>query len=234
MRRLLTLNVYQKNYLDRSIPYLVKSQPDIICLQEVCRDDFEHIKSRLNFDGHFLPTIDINVATPTQFGLAILTSGSILSHSTSYFSDQHESLMSPTTAGVLIVTISFKIDETYTIANTHGVWTDGGFATPFQLRATERLLGSLQAFPNLILCGDFNAPRGREAWERIGQIYQDTIPANVMTTIDGELHRVGPLPYVVDGIFTTPHYRVKDVRVVSGLSDHCALEAEVEINDENR
>lgn len=227
MPRLLSLNIYQKNYLDRSIPYISQLKPDIICLQEVCRDDFEKLLTTLQYQGRFIPTIDINQVTPTQFGLAILTSGEIMSHHASYYGDQHESLKVLTTSGVLVVTISFNDGETFSIANTHGVWTQGGRVTPYQLRAIDRLLAGLGTIPKLILCGDFNAPRGRQAWARIGQIYTDNISSEVTTTIDGALHRVGDLPHVVDGVFSTPHYTVKDVRIISGLSDHCAIVAEI-------
>lgn len=150
-----------------------------------------------------------------------------MSHHSSYYSDQHESLKERTTSGVLVAAISFKDGETFIIANTHGVWTQDGRVTPYQLRAIDRLLAGLGTIPKLILCGDFNAPRGRQAWARIGQVYADNIPSEVTTTIDGGLHRAGYLLHVVDGIFSTPHYTVKDVRIISGLSDHCAIVAEI-------
>jgi len=37
------------------------------------------------------------------------------------------------------------------------------------------------------------------------------------------LHRAGPLPYMVDGVFSTGEYGVSKVRLHQGVSDHCAI-----------
>ena len=74
-----------------------------------------------------------------------------------------------------------------------------------------------------MFCGDFNAPRGGEVFDQLASHYSDCVPPEITTTIDQELHRAKGLQYVVDSIFSTDQYRLEDVRVQSGVSDHCAL-----------
>jgi hypothetical protein len=41
-------------------------------------------------------------------------------------------------------------------------------------------------------------------------------------------HRAAPLELVVDTVFSTPEYRVVDIRVLEGISDHKGILALVE------
>jgi hypothetical protein len=70
---------------------------------------------------------------------------------------------------------------------------------------------------------------------RLAERLTDNIPPDVTTTIDHDLHARGPVPpYVVDGLFTTPQYAASDVRVVSGVSDHCAVLGRISRNGHGR
>jgi len=81
---------------------------------------------------------------------------------------------------------------------------------------------------NIIFCGDFNAPRGRKTWSILSSKLKDNIPDEIMTTVDAKIHRAGNLMLVVDGLFTSKNYKVTGVRVISGVSDHCAIVANIE------
>lgn len=81
---------------------------------------------------------------------------------------------------------------------------------------------------NIIFCGDFNAPRGRQIWSILSSKLKDNVPNEITTTIDGNIHRAGNLQLVVDGLFTSSNYKVCDVQVISGVSDHCAIVAGIE------
>ena len=91
----------------------------------------------------------------------------------------------------------------------------------------------IQSFINkepFVLAGDFNAPRGGEIFSHIAERYTDNIPPHYTTSIDGTLHRAGPIPFMVDGLFTTPSYRAKGVHLEFGVSDHAAVAATIEKN----
>lgn len=96
-----------------------------------------------------------------------------------------------------------------------------------QQRLLPKLLETLGSFPELILAGDFNAPRGGEVFGTIAARYKDNIPPEYKTSIDGGLHRAGKLEYMVDGLFTTPQYIASKVRLIDGVSDHMAIVAEI-------
>ena len=80
----------------------------------------------------------------------------------------------------------------------------------------------------IVFCGDFNAPRGGEVFSTLATVFTDNIPSSVTTTMDNALHRVGDKlrPLVVDGLFTRG-YKASNVRVVCGVSDHCAVVGEI-------
>jgi endonuclease/exonuclease/phosphatase family metal-dependent hydrolase len=117
---------------------------------------------------------------------------------------------------------------TYRIATTHFTWTPDGSPSDAQRRDLSAMLDKLKNFGEFVLCGDFNAPRGGEIFSAIAAKYKDNIPPKYTTSIDGNLHRAGHIPLMVDGIFSTPAYRISNVVLHNGVSDHCAITADVE------
>jgi len=85
----------------------------------------------------------------------------------------------------------------------------------------------VQGLGETVLTGDFNAPRGREIFSHIASVFKDNVPDHVSVSLDPLHHRAGALPYMVDGIFSTPGYRVTEVEQHFGLSDHTAFSATV-------
>jgi endonuclease/exonuclease/phosphatase family metal-dependent hydrolase len=96
----------------------------------------------------------------------------------------------------------------------------------FQRGACDRLLELLDD-RSLVLCGDFNAPRGKEIFSRLAAHWTDHVPLAHTTSLDPVLHRAGALQLMVDGIFSTPDYDVSGVRLHQGVSDHCAITARI-------
>ena len=79
----------------------------------------------------------------------------------------------------------------------------------------------------LILCGDFNAPRKKAIWDILARRYRDNIPELVETTLDQTHHRAAPIFYVVDGMFTSPHYEASEVAVRGNASDHMLITGKI-------
>jgi len=70
---------------------------------------------------------------------------------------------------VVLATVALA-DARFTIGNTHFPWTPDGSASDDQREACDRLIGLLGERP-VVLCGDFNAPRGARSsrgWPHIG------------------------------------------------------------------
>ena len=126
---------------------------------------------------------------------------------------------------VVLATVALA-DARFTIGNTHFPWTPDGSASDDQREACDRLIGLLGERP-VVLCGDFNAPRGGEIFSRLAAHWRDNIPARYTSSIDPNPHRAGRLPLMVDAAFSTDHYRVRNVAMHEGVSDHCAITADI-------
>ncbi len=117
--------------------------------------------------------------------------------------------------------------ETYKVATTHLPVTHHGEVTPFQLQIVDSLLATLAGLGDFIFCGDTNAPRGKEAFDRVARKYKDNIPVECETSLDQNLHRVKGLQYMVDALFTTHAYKASQVKLADGVSDHMAILANI-------
>lgn len=242
--KLISLNIELDRHLDRALPFLQEECADVICLQEVREKNFATLKTRLQMEGLFVPTCipDVEVAGNNTLvvneellklgseGIALFTRLSVhTSRSDCYFGNpdtiprwsvgQNKILLSATIE---------KEGKKYTIGTTHFTWTPDGQPSAEQERDMKKLLEILVRFPDVVFCGDFNAPRGGEMWAKLAERYKDNIPAEYRSSLDPTLHRVGRFERMVDGLFSTPEYRVFDVRLVPGVSDHKAVVGFVE------
>jgi endonuclease/exonuclease/phosphatase family metal-dependent hydrolase len=239
--KLVSVNIESHKHLDKVMKLLQAEQPDVVCLQEVFQVDLPFFTEALDMEGHFLSLADIDHATNYQFdplgiwGVAILTKLPHTEFQDAYYvrHDDKESAkiqdFEPNSVdrGVIWTTVT-KDDQPFTIATTHFTWSEEGSSTELQAQNLKDLLAILQPLPELILCGDFNAPRGKATFQTLADHYTDNIPAQYTSSLDPELHRVGHLQLMVDGLFTTPHYQTKNVRLATGVSDHQAIVGEVE------
>lgn len=236
--KLISLNIEGNFHLDKVLPFLSNQKPDVICLQETYKVNLPLFEKKLKMKSHFYPMADVNKPHPLNFpqlgeiGLAILTSLSTspIKHKhyyqapgklpfIGYQSDQENRLLFWTTIK--------KDSQAFTIATTHFTWAMPEKADQAQASDLNKLLIILKTIPKFILCGDFNAPRGQKTFDHLASIYTDNIPQHVTTTIDPQIHRAGNLKLVVDGLFSTPHYQVKNVQIQCGVSDHCAIIADI-------
>ena len=120
-----------------------------------------------------------------------------------------------------------KGDDKFTVGTTHFTWTGDGKVDGQQRVDLERMFEILDNIPEIVLCGDFNAPRGGEIFNSLSERFTDYIPKHYTTSIDGNLHYAGDLKVMVDGLFSTPHYTARNTKLVCGVSDHCAVVSEI-------
>lgn len=241
--KLFSLNIEGDKHFARWIPVAHQHTPDVICLQEVFADDMEFITNELGMTGYFVPLMNIAeknaymIAPRGLWGLGYCTK---LKHSPPevhyYAGDaQLKIFHEPEDAAraVVLSTINDQEGKEYTIATTHFTWTPNGEATDAQRTDAEALVSYLQEKDQLVLCGDFNAPRGREVFSRFSQQYKDNLPQNIHSTLDPELHyRGGKVALAVDTIFSSAGYVISDVEVLTGVSDHYGLVARIDCTAE--
>lgn len=107
------------------------------------------------------------------------------------------------------------------------VWDLDDTSIKQQIDDAERLLKILDNLDEVIFCVDSNAPRGYKVFDLFAEKLKDNIPKEYTTSIDGNIHRAGHLPLMVDGIFTTPKHNAKNVVLKNGISDHMAVVCEI-------
>ena len=243
MIKLVSLNLERSKHLDRNIPFFQKERPDILCLQEVFEADIDHICAETGL-SHMIwqkatqhEELRNGQKEIGYSGSAILSRYPFLETGSSYyylpeagidlqFSGGRER-RETNAQGILWVKIA-PADDVFVVANTHFTWTPNGEPNEHQRSDFQLLEKLLTKLPAHILVGDLNAPRGNGMWEKFAALYSaDNIPLNITTTLDSGLHRIKGFSYVVDALFSAGEYQVRNVRLVSGVSDHQAVVAEI-------
>ena len=237
--RLVSVNIERSKHLDLVVPFLKAQQADVVCLQECMERDIPLLKSVAGEHVLYTPLCVI-VDRPNEpdgvYGQAIFSKSPFVSTLEEYYAGEYDPIPShgnDKAESILRVARALSAVEiekggaTYRIATTHFTWSAEGAPSETQREDLQKLLEILRPFPDLILTGDFNTPRGTEIFDAIAAKYRDNIPAKYTTSIYGPFHRAGPLPYMVDGLFSTLAYEVTDVELHSGVSDHCAITASI-------
>ena len=244
MIKLVSVNIERSKHLECVLPFLEKENADVVCVQELMEYDIPALENATASPCFFTPTSHHPAEGKQGLeGLGIFSSAP-LKHSEVFFYvgnglperefDDTDIHTKHDTQGHAVVHIDInKNGTTFRIANTHFTWTPNGDADDYQREDVKKFLAALEPLGEFVLCGDFNAPRiiegnPGEIFSAIAAKYTDNIPAHYTTSIDKDLHRAGDLQLMVDGLFSTPTYRVSNVELRGGISDHMAIIAQVE------
>lgn len=237
--KLISLNIEGDNHYDRVFPFLLTEQPDVVCVQEFFLDDLPLFEETLSMHGYAVgmwtcsQENDARISKRGLMGVAIFSKLPMNNPGHQWYvggADRIIEMFDPDHTPEMVSRALVYVDvlqgnTPYRIATTHFTWSPGGSVTLLQHEHLDRLLPILDAIDPVILCGDFNAPRGKEIFESLASRYTDNIPAEITTTMDQLLHRVSGLQFVVDVLFTSTPYSASEVRIVDGVSDHCAVVA---------
>jgi len=236
---LVTLNIERDKHLERIKPFLLERQPDVVCLQELVEDDIQFFEELLGAVCFFVPmtrmqtdrgfmTEGVGIFSRTGFAsTSFMQLGGKEGDLTTYVDGTSEEKNESQRYVLAVADIEHE-GETFRVATTHFPVTVHGETNDIQLGVVNSFLSKIAGLGELVVTGDFNAPRGRTAFSLLADHLTDNVPLEYDSSIDADLHRAGPLPYMVDGIFSTSGYRVSEVEMVCGLSDHCALAGFVE------
>lgn len=234
--KLICLNIELDEHFDRILPFFEREKPDVVLLQEVLQKDVPLLENALNMKSHFTPVAQFEWQGRLEIQVqAIFTRLPLLGNSVEYYRGHRDSPplievehgAGEFLARALSVIQVTKGGNNYRLGMTHFTWTPDGKPSEKQIHDLERLFDLLSPFPDIILCGDFNAPRGTLIFEKLAARFKDNIPPHITTTIDKNWHRAGDLQLVIDGLFTTPHYSVEAIKIVDNVSDHMAIVADV-------
>lgn len=234
----ISVNIERDKHLDRVEKLLMESNADLVCMQEVMQNDVDRLAKTQHYYEYFLPTTRHKSGENNWEGILILARYPFISKKVhQYAGPEIPEVYDKSTTTTLQQTRRYLLQmcevefnhQTYRFANTHFTWSRDGQADDYQRQDVQKMLDYLEIYPSFVLSGDFNAPRGREIFSKIAEHYQDNIPAHYETSLDKDLHRCGYLPYMVDGLFSTPDYKISNVELVFGVSDHAAVRAIVDI-----
>lgn len=228
------LNIEKYRHIARVIPALCECNLDVICMQEVPEDMVGRIAEALHASAYYRSLWRVwreEFQEERSFGIAVFVRNGTAVHYDEFFYHRASSTDEPWPQDRMLQYITIEKDGVhYHIGNTHFTWTPDALPSFEQYRDMSALLGMVDAcIPNddLVLCGDFNAPRGGAIWEKLSARFYDNIPSYILTTLDQSYHRAAPILLVVDGMFTSDHYSVTDVQVVDGISDHMLIAGNV-------
>ena len=240
--KLISVNIERSKHLERVLPFLEKEQPDVVCLQELHERDKSRFEALLGAASFYAPMTRLpEEDCPT--GIAILSRLPMKEQRIEFYRGPLSAIVEfdATTSDTKYATeqamfLRTDIEDatdgsTYRIGTTHFTWTPDGLPDEHQRQDLQKLLPIIENASEIVFAGDFNAPRGGEIFSALASRWTDNIPPLYETSIDVNLHRAGKTkPHelkdkMVDGLFTTPAYFASDVKLVSGVSDHCAIVA---------
>ncbi|MCE9628392.1 MAG: endonuclease/exonuclease/phosphatase family protein [Candidatus Vogelbacteria bacterium] len=233
MIKLIQLNVEGDRHIDKITPFLKTEKPDVLCLQEVSEVSFNLFKAELGMTGLFAPMLTNSEGI---LGAGVLSQLSIITSKADYYWRGVDHLPGSKMHPLDVYWSVFALvrvdvvsgDDVFTVTTTHFPKNHvGNEVSDFQKELQVDLTKMLNSMPELIFTGDTNCPRGTDIFDNWATMYKDNIPKEVVTSLDENLHRAGYLPYMVDALFTTPHYEVVDIKLVDGVSDHLAVVASI-------
>src|SRR3989344_468874 len=249
--KFIQINIYKGKYLDAFVDFLKQENPDIVAMQEVTSGDvsyyhdktvdvFEYVKAKTGFDGYFGSNLKFADSAESLLGNAVLTKLPITGSkvlSLKEFrpvipSELEDRSIFPYLARLAVDAMIDVDGRTVHAISWHGAWTAPPQDTTETLRQAQLVADYLKKINEpFILGGDLNnIPESKT----VGLI--SSVANNLMTgsqveqTTHSKIHKIAPKGYLVDYIFTSPHFKLKSLRVPEVLvSDHLPVVAEIEL-----
>jgi endonuclease/exonuclease/phosphatase family metal-dependent hydrolase len=236
-------NIEGDRHLERVIPFVKNLAPDVICLQEVFEPDLPAILGD-GWQTQFLPMTlkPMRSGQWAEHGIAIASRQPVANAVKAYYHQlapepvrfDEKDKRSTCWHGVA----GFDVGA-LTVFVTHFTWTPNGVSDANQEKDMAALLNLMGQQKPHILCGDFNIPRAQNSmYSVLAKQYTDHVPARFTGSLDLSLHYAARNPavaarignYMVDYVLSNgSSYRVDNVEMHSGLSDHRLLTADISL-----
>lgn len=240
--KMVSLNVEGELHKDKIAELIHVEQAEVVCLQEFFPETAKQILGERYPYQFFVPTYRVDQTEKGLIPSETRVWGEVIASQIPFIKTEKFYMpMDAYTANNLPVhgtdnhlptLLVAELGNGATIATTHFTWTPKASVTARQ-RAQVRALAEVVNDRQMVVVGDFNIPRGNEMYAELTRIWTDNIPKQVESTLDPELHYAnreekGRLKLVVDYVWSTTGYKVSEVEVVKGVSDHCAIVAQVD------
>lgn len=226
--------------MEKVAAWVKEERAEVVCLMEVCEEDLAAIAGddypyTAYAPNDLLGNSRVDRTSMIPVGVAILSKYKMVNIERVYCGKPPRRELVPigssSHAPILLIGEIEVGDELIRIGAVHFTWTKDGSVSDEQRRDLATLMAKIEQ-EQLVMVGDFNLSREGELYRSLQAKFLDNIPSDVTTTLDPNLHyanlgQEGKLKLVVDYVWSTSHYVVNDVRVHSGLSDHCGIVANV-------
>lgn len=244
--KIVQLNIWMGKIEGKLERFLQETDADVICMQEVINSDDTTLHvSRLWFDTSrilranpefkyykYFPNWSADIADGTmQMGNFVISKIPIVSTDMKFVHGQyteHTILVQQPSNNTAVDII--KLENGITVVNHHGFWRKDPMGDEDSLKAFEKVgevVKPLAEEGPLVMCGDLNIIHASPCFKHLDFLRDLTDENKVETTLSGA--RV-PFKVPCDHILVNDEIEVKDFRVLPDIvSDHLALEAEVEI-----
>lgn len=222
---------------DRILDFIYHEAPEVVLLQEVYEGSLDRIRNALGGQIIFSRMCVLSLTDREEdaegWGVAIGSRQHLSDIKEDYYHGGREDSDTvvlnnglQSTSSLLQATLAVG-SARFNFGTTHFTWHNKAEPSDEQLADFKKLAVLLDKVPDVVLTGDFNSPRGSMIFDSVAKKYRDNIPADVETTFDTTVRPGATWKLVVDGFFTSKHYRADKVRMVQGLSDHQGILGEV-------
>ena len=181
--KIISLNIEKGKHFEKHKNFLLKENPDVLCLQELPEKDIKKYQKLLGFEYIFFKPMVIFEKKFLFWKKEYKEGVAIFSHLPDFQfsfkdlfdgqSDERISIKGDVNTynwRVLILETEINHKKIH-IANIHGIDTErGDISTPKQLAFFDKLVEALKSYENLVLVGDSNAPRGYEAFAKMDKV----------------------------------------------------------------
>lgn len=249
--KILTLNIWGGEFLERIVNFIRKENPDVALLQEVYNgtgnldskyQSLSILKAKLNYSYYaFEPSlIDVGSIGNIFWGNAILSRFPIKNQKSIFFDipfgevslEKSDSQSRNQFNPMNILGTNIKISNKYISAySVHGIWGFDSEDNPRRLKMSKIIVDEIKNKENVILAGDFNVQRHTKTIGNIEKHLQNVFKNELVSTFNMK-HKLLPTyaTTVVDMIFVSKHFNVIGHNMPDvDISDHMSLVCELEV-----
>ena len=235
--KILCLNTNRNSPLQNQRDLIERIIPDVICLQEMREDYFFEWLEIFESRGIFAPQwYEYMEEECVNVGSAIITTWKDSDFENHYYRGNSDSIpffnggnIEQAAIPRALQTATINVGgDTYQVANLHFTWAPNGIPSQTQINDAYKVSKILEKLKQFVLCGDFNTPVGSEAFRIMRSSATLAEVVDCDSTIDPNFHYEKNLKIVVDALLFTEPYMLNDIQLICGVSDHCALMANME------
>ena len=251
--KFIQINIYKGQYLEALTRFLKDQNPDFISMQEVAAgelnlcdknlDLFEYFKKKLGLNGIVDKITKPADAKDSYLGNAVFSRFEITNS---------EVLALKTFEGLTLAKIdmveNFPLFSRHLISaecvingrkihaiSWHAAWTAPPTDTEETLRQAKEVAGFLKNLKEPFILGcDMNAVIQGKTAGLINRVANNLMMnSGVLQTNHPKIHKIAPRGFLIDYIFTSPHFKLKKLEVPEvTISDHLPVIAELEFDPE--